>query len=141
ERAALLAGRDPFGLGDLVSGMSMDTYMPFPMRETIAPGHLRPAYEGRTHELKPDRPAPPLALWRPAVPARAKNSPPITAMYSVTGTVTRFMHVWAYKNLDERHLLRAKAAADGVWPPPGGPDHLLSQQVDIYLPARFSPLR
>ena len=141
ERAALLASRDPFGLGDLVTGMSMDTYVPFPMRETIAPGHLGPVYEVRSYELKPDGLGPTIALWRQAVPAREKISPLIAAMYSVTGTVTRFMHVWAYKNLDERHLLRAKAAADGVWPPPGGPDHLRSQQVDIYLPARFSPLR
>jgi hypothetical protein len=32
-------------------------------------------------------------------------------------------------------------AAAGVWPPPGGPGHLVSQQVDIYLPAPFSPMK
>jgi hypothetical protein len=28
-----------------------------------------------------------------------------------------------------------------VGPPPGGPGHLVSQQVDIYLPAPFSPMK
>jgi hypothetical protein len=31
--------------------------------------------------------------------------------------------------------------ADGVWPPPGGPDQLIAQQADIFLPADFSPLQ
>jgi hypothetical protein len=55
--------------------------------------------------------------------------------------VIRFMHIWPYKSFDERARLRDKAVADGVWPPPGGPSHLVSQQVDIYLPASFSPMR
>jgi hypothetical protein len=59
----------------------------------------------------------------------------------VTGAVIRFMHIWPYKSFDERARLRDKAVADGVWPPPGGPGHLVSQQVDIYLPAPFSPMR
>ena len=65
----------------------------------------------------------------------------VTAMTSVTGTVTRFMHIWPYRSLDERMRLRAKAVDDGVWPPPGGPGYLASQQSDIYLPAPFSPLQ
>ncbi len=62
-------------------------------------------------------------------------------MHSITGTVTRFMHIWPYGSLDERSRLRAKALADKVWPPPGGPHHLQMMQSDIYLPADFSPVR
>jgi hypothetical protein len=51
------------------------------------------------------------------------------------------MHIWPYKSLDERARLRAKAVADKVWPPPGGPDHLTRMQNDIYMPTPFSPLR
>jgi hypothetical protein len=28
-----------------------------------------------------------------------------------------------------------------VWPPPGGPDELVAQEADIYLPASYSLLR
>lgn len=63
------------------------------------------------------------------------------AMVSVMGAVTRFIQIWPYKSLDERTRLRAEVIADGVWPPPGGPSHLATQQSDIYLSAAFSPLR
>jgi hypothetical protein len=91
--------------------------------------------------LKPDGLAPTIAAWRKAVPGRMKISPVLAAMTSVTGAVTRFMHIWPYRSFDERARLRDKAVADGVWPPPGGPGHLVSQQVDIYLPAPFSPMK
>lgn len=141
DRGKVLRSGDPLGLGDLLVAMTMDTYVPFPIRETIEPGTFGPVYEVRTYVLKPDGLAPTIALWDKALPARAAISPVVAAMYSVTGTVTRFLHIWAYPSLDERMRLRAKSVADGVWPPPGGPGHLVNQQADIYLPAPFSPLR
>jgi hypothetical protein len=68
-------------------------------------------------------------------------SPVLAAMYSVSGQLTRFMHIWPYANLDQRQQLRSQAISDGVWPPPGGPDHFISMQSDIFLPADFSPMR
>jgi hypothetical protein len=100
-----------------------------------------PCYEVRTYLLRPDGLTPTVELWRKAVPGRSTVSPVLAAMTSVTGAVTRFMHIWPYKSFDERARLRDKAVADGVWPPPGGPGYLLSQQVDIYLPAGFSPMK
>ena len=43
-------------------------------------------------------------------------------------------------DLEERRRLRAKAIADGVWPPPGGPEQFTVQRTEIFLPAPFSPL-
>ena len=40
-----------------------------------------------------------------------------------------------------RMALRAKAVKRGVWPPPGGLDHIETIQSEIYLPASFSPVR
>jgi hypothetical protein len=62
-------------------------------------------------------------------------------MTAVSGPVIRFMHIWPYPSLNDRARLREKAVADGVWPPPGGPTLLASQQSDIYLPAPFSPMK
>src|SRR5262245_3138634 len=98
-------------------------------------------YEVRTYVLRPNGLAKTIDLWRNAVPGRLTVSPLLAAMYSVTGPVTRFMHIWPYASLDERQRLRTKAVADGVWPPPGGPDQLVAQQADIFLPAEFSPLQ
>jgi len=141
QRTAILQSADPFGIGEFVVATTMDTYVSFPFVEPMTAGEHGPFYEVRTYMLKPDGLAPTIELWRKAVPSRAKVSPLLAAMHSVTGPVTRFMHVWPYASLDERQRLRAKAVSDGVWPPPGGPDHLLAQQADIFLPADFSPTR
>jgi hypothetical protein len=141
RRQAVLTAGNPFGLGDIITAMAMDTYVSFDFIAPLRPGQFGPCYEVRTYVLKPGGLAPTIELWRKAVPGRATVSPVLAAMTSVTGAVTRFLHIWPYKSFDERARLRDKAVADGVWPPPGGPGHLLSQQVDIYLPAPFSPMK
>ena len=140
-RLAALKSGNPFGIGEFVTGMAMDTYVSFDFIPPLRPGTFGPCYEVRTYMLKPGGLAPTIELWRKAVPGRSKVSPVLAAMIAVSGPVTRFLHVWPYKSFDERARLRDKAVADGVWPPPGGPGHLASQQVDIYLPAAFSPLK
>jgi len=140
-RFAALSAADPLGISEYVVAMAMDSYVPFDFIAPLRPGQFCPVYEVRTYMLKPNGLEPTMAAWRKAVPGRMKISPVLAAMTSVTGAVTRFLHVWPYQSFDERARLRAKAAADGVWPPPGGPGHLLSQQVDIYLPAPFSPMK
>ena len=141
NRFAALSARNPFGIGEFVTDLSLDTYVPFDFMPPVQGGAYGPCYEVRSYVLKPDGLAPTIKLWRKAVPGRAGVSPLLAAMVAVTGAAIRFMHIWPYKSFDERARLREKAVADGVWPPPGGPGHLISQQADIYLPAAFSPLR
>lgn len=141
RRLAAQSETNPLGIGELVTTISMDTYVSLDFMAPIAPGDWGPCYEVRSYVLKPGSLTPTVELWRKAVPGRAKVSPILAAMSSVTGPVTRFLHIWPYKSFDERARLRDKAVADGVWPPPGGPGHLISQQVDIYLPAPFSPTK
>jgi hypothetical protein len=141
EREAVLRSGNPFGIGEFIAGMSMDTYTSFDFIKPMQPGTHGPFYEVRCYILKPEGLAPTIALWEKAVPAREKISPLLAAMTSVSGPVTRFMHIWPYASLDERQRLRAKSVTDGVWPPPGGPDQLAVMQTDIFLPAVFSPMR
>ena len=141
DRQAVLMTSDPFGIGNIFVGMSMDSWVSFPSLPPIRPVEIGPVFEVRSYVLRPDGLAKTIELWRAALPARARLSPVLTAMHSVSGAVTRFMHIWPYPSLDERARLRAKAVGEGVWPPPGGPTLLVSQQSDIFLPARFSPIR
>jgi NIPSNAP len=141
NRLATLSARSPLGIGELVAELSLDTYVSFDFMPPLQPGVVGPCFEVRSYGLKSDGLAPTIELWRKAVPARARMSPVLAAMVAVTGTAIRFLHIWPYKSVDERARLRAKAVADGVWPPPGGPGYLISQQADIYLPAAFSPIQ
>ena len=139
-RMTVMNSSNPFGVGEFMTGISMDTYVAYDFFEPMRPGKIGPIFEVRSYSLKIGGLAPTSELWRKAAPARAKISPILTAMTAVTGDVTRFVHIWPYASLEERGRLRVKSIADGVWPPPGGPNNIATQQTDIYLPAPFSPI-
>lgn len=141
DRAAVAQDPNPFGCLDLICGRSSDTFVQFPFLPAIKPGQYGPIFEVRTYLLKPNGLPPTIAAWEKAAPGRQKLSPILAAMYSVSGEVTRFMHIWPYPSLEVRANTRKTAVETGVWPPPGGPDHLLTMRTDIYLPAPFSPIR
>jgi hypothetical protein len=140
ERDAAARSENPFGIAEFIAAIDSGTWVPFPFVEPIPAGELGPFFEVRTYRLKADGLAPTLEVWKKALPARLGRSPLVTAMYSVTGAVPRFMHVWPYKTLDARGEIRAKAVADGIWPPRGAA-WLVEQKTEIFVPAAFSPLR
>jgi hypothetical protein len=141
DRDAIAKSANPFGCTELITGMTADTFAMFPFIQPIKAGQYGPIFEIRTYRFKPNGLTPTIAAWEKAVPGRMKLSPILAAMYSVTGTVTRFMHIWPYPNLEVRAATRKTAIETGVWPPEGGPDHLATMRNDIYLPAPFSPIR
>jgi hypothetical protein len=141
DRGLIMNGGNPYGVADLIRTMSSDTYAPFPFMPPMPIGAMGPFFELRSYLLQPAGLAKTIELWQAAVPDRAKLSPLLAAMYSLSGGLPRFMHIWPYASLDQRQSLRSEAVRTGVWPPPGGPDQLRAQQADIFLAAGFSPIR
>jgi NIPSNAP len=141
DRDAIVRSGNPYGLADMITAASCDAYVSFPFLSPMQAGSAGPIFEVRTYVLKPGGLGRTIELWRAAVQNRVRLSPLLAAMYSLSGGVPRFMHIWPYASLDERQRIRDEAVKIGVWPPPGGPDHLLAQQADIFLPAPFSPIR
>jgi len=141
DRESVARDANPFGCLDLMTGRSTDTYVQFPFLAKIRPGQHGPIFEVRTYLLKPTGLSPTIAAWEKQAPARQKLSSILAAMYSVSGEVTRFLHIWPYPSLEVRAQTRKTAIETGVWPPPGGPDYLLTMRTDIFLPAPFSPIR
>jgi NIPSNAP protein len=141
DRGLIMNGGNPYGVADLIGTMSSDTYAPFPFMPPMPIGSFGPFFEVRSYLLQTAGLAKTIELWQAAVPDRARLSPLLAAMYSLSGGLPRFMHIWPYASLDQRQSLRSEAVRTGVWPPPGGPDQLRAQQADIYLAAGFSPIR
>jgi hypothetical protein len=141
DRDAAVRSSNPYGIADLTTVCTSDTYRPFPIMQAMHAGAHGPVFEVRTYALKPNGLAPTVELWNHAVPGRLKLSPLLAAMYSLGGAMPRFVHIWPYASLDDRQRIRGGAVTMGVWPPPGGPDQLLAQQADIYFAATFSPIR
>lgn len=141
-RQSMMESENPYGVGEWTNFSESDTYAVLPFLEPLKPGSYGPFFEVRTYLLKPGKASGTIERWKGALPARLERSPMLTCMNSVSGQMTRFLHIWPYASLDERYKVRQGAVKDGIWPPKGGGELTMwTQRNDIYVPAPFSPIR
>ena len=146
ERARVRAeaGKDanwPPKIQEFIVHMESEVLVPFPFLPEVQPGKMGPVFEMRYYNIKAGTLPALIKRWEPAIPARVKLSPLVVAGNVDFGQANGFIHIWAYKSMDERIAVRTKAREQGIWPPPGGGDSLLAQANKILLPASFSPLQ
>lgn len=144
ESIRAAAGKEanwPPPIGEFLVDMQSEIMIPFKSSPLLEPGDHGPFYEMRSYILRPGSIPATIKRWDGAIEARAARSPMVAAMFSDVGPINKFVHVWPYKSLNERQEVRAKAVADGIWPPPGGADHLVTQENKIMLAAPFSPMQ
>jgi hypothetical protein len=140
ERWRALSTQDVFGCGDVLAGVTFDSYAPFQFLPPVKTGKFGNVYEIRTYKLKHGGLQPTIAAWQAAMPERGNISPLVIAMYALDGS-PRFTHIWPFASLDARAAVRAESVAKGVWPPKGGPDWLTGEMRSVIaLPMAFSPL-
>ncbi|UFN47679.1 NIPSNAP family protein [Roseomonas sp. OT10] len=141
ERRRTLLAANPFGSAEWLTGLALDSYVPFPELPPVAPGAYGAVYEFRTYILKHGGLGPTLEAWKAAVPPRAVLSPLTIAMYATDGA-PRFTHIWPYPSLNDRLAVRGESVRQGIWPPKGGPPWLTSDmRATVGLPTANSPLR
>ena len=140
ERQRMLESGDLFGASEYVTGLSLDTYAPFPFFATLPTGAFGAIYEVREYHIRPAGLGPVLAAWEAAIGPRQKLSPLLLAAYALDGAAPRMVHICPYPGVDERTRIRGEAVGAGIWPPKGAPDWLTTMHSTIYLPAKFSPL-
>jgi len=131
----------PPKIQEFIVKMNSEVLVPFPFLPEILPGKQGPVFELRYYNIKPGTLPDLMKRWEPAIPARVKLSPLVTAGNVDFGEANGFIHIWGYESMDQRMAVRAKARETGVWPPPGGGDGLIAQRNKILLPASFSPLQ
>jgi hypothetical protein len=131
----------PPKIREFIVDQNVEVLNPFPFIPDITPGTLGPIFEIRRYTLAAGSLPGVMKRWEAALPARIKLSPLVTAGGVEFGGANRFIHIWAYKSLDERAAVRNKAREMGVWPPPGGSDSLLTMANKIMLPSAFSPVQ
>jgi hypothetical protein len=139
ERKRALFSANPFGAADVLTGLEMDSYAPFPYLPPVKPGKFGKVYEFRTYRLKPGGLPPTMAAWEAALPERTKLSPLLINMYALDGA-PRITHIWPYASLDARAAIRADAVAKGVWPPKNAPEQFFAATSTIGHPTAASPL-
>ncbi len=131
----------PPAVGEFLTNMKSEIMIPFDHSPELKPGNLGPVYEMRYYTFRPGSVPRIAKAWAEWLPNRIKLSPLVCCWYSEHGLLNQLVHVWAYKNFQERFDIRKKAVETGVWPPPGGHEFLVTMANKIMLPASFSPLQ
>ena len=94
--------------------------------------------EMRTYTLQPGHGCQFEERFGEALPARAKLSPLAAFWHTEVGPLNRVIHVWPYKDFEERTRVRAESQKLQGWPP-NTREFVVEQQSEIFLPAPFSP--
>jgi hypothetical protein len=146
ERAKIRAeaakeGKWPPKVAEFCKEQLSEIFMPFAITPEFKPGKYGPIYEWRSYTLVTGTLPRVIDNWSKAVPERTKRSPLAMAMYTDLGPLNKFVHIWPYKDLNERAQVRGQALKDGIWPPKGGEGTLVAQENKICMPVAFSPMQ
>jgi hypothetical protein len=95
-------------------------------------------YEVRTYDLKPRSVPEVEKRFGEAYEKRKKYSELAAFWHTEIGPLNQVVHVWPYKDLEERNRVRAAAVKDGVWPPKIG-EFCLAMRSDLFIPFAISP--
>jgi hypothetical protein len=96
-------------------------------------------YEVRTYDLKPRAVPEVEKRFGELYEAKRRKYSEIAAFWHTEiGPLNQIVHVWPYKDLEERGRIRAAAVKEKAWPPNIG-EFVVSMRSDIMIPFPVSP--
>src|SRR5437763_11067243 len=109
DLSAVAGGRD------LIVAQEADIMIPAPFMQPLGSRDLGTGnvYEMRTYTYLPGEITKVLEAWGKAVPGREKLSPLAICGSTELGGLNKFIHVWAYKDLNERTRIRDESRKGG----------------------------
>lgn len=139
--AAVKAGGWPPKISEFIVDMQNEIFHPAPFSPPLEPRQVGPLFEIRQYTLIPGAIPGLIERWSEKIEGRQKFSPLIAGMYSEFGALNKWVHIWGYKDANERAKARAAAAATGQWPARNPPGVVVKQENAFVMPADFSPIR
>lgn len=131
----------PPKIREFVTGMQSEVFLPAPFSPPLTPREVGPIFEIRRSTLTSGSIPGLIERWSEKIEGRQKFSPLIGGWYSEFGALNKWVHIWAYKDANERFAVRAAAAAGGNWPARNPPGVVIKQENAIVMPSAFSPIR
>ena len=95
-------------------------------------------YEVRTYTLKPGTVPQAEQAFADKIAERVKLSPLAGFWRSEVGTLNQIIHIWPYKDTNERAKIRAEVVEKKVWPPAIA-DFVVNMESKVLTGAPFSP--
>jgi hypothetical protein len=138
---AVNSGAWPPKISDYILNQHVEIMVPWSFSPELTPGNYGPYYEMRSYICKAGTIKDTKEAWLTKLKARTALSP-MSGVFSVDiGTALKIVHLWPYRDLKQRSIIRKKSADEGIWPPSGGKGNFFSQENKILLPAPFSPMQ
>ena len=137
---AVKGGNWPPKVGEFIVDMKSEIFEAQPFSPPLAPASIGPYFEMRSYVIRPGGIPEMAKRWKEYLPGRLELSPLVGVYTSDVGHLNQWVHIWAYKSLDERMAVRDKAKKGGIWPPPGD-SPVIKQESKIMLAAPFSPVK
>jgi hypothetical protein len=139
--AAQKEGNWPPPIREFITDQQSEVFLPAPFSPPLTPREVGPLFEIRQYTLAAGQIPGLIERWSEKIEGRQKFSPLIGGWYSEVGALNKWVHIWAYKDANERFAARAAAAATGNWPARNPPGVVIKQESAFVMPSAFSPIR
>lgn len=137
---AVKGGKWPPATGEFIQTMKAEIFEAMPCSPPFLPFDRGRVFEMSTHVLKPFTLPKMNKYWSDHLSEQGTPHELIGVFASDVGALNRWMHIWAYKSLEERAAIRSDAAVNPGRPSNEG-DIVLEEETKILLPAPFSSMR
>ncbi|HET6608252.1 MAG TPA: NIPSNAP family protein [Rhodopila sp.] len=131
----------PPPIREFVTDQRSEVFIPAPFSPPLTPRQVGPLFEIRQYTLAAGQIPGLIERWSEKIEGRTKFSPLVGAWYSEFGALNKWVHIWAYKDANQRFSARAEAAASGNWPARNPPGVMVKQENAFVMPSAFSPIR
>ena len=126
--------------GEAIQKMASKFMTTPPFRPEPRTGSLGNVYEFRTYTFMPNKIPVAVKGWTEHVAEREALSPLAACFITETGPLNEFIHVWPYRDLNDRAEKRAESQSLKNWPVPGYREFILRQNSEIWIPSSFSQM-
>ena len=100
--AAMKEAGWPPKIQEFIVGMQNEVFHPAPFSPPLEPRQVGPLFEIRQYTLTPGAIPGLIERWSEKIEGRQKFSPLVAGMYSEFGALNKWVHIWAYKDANER---------------------------------------
>ena len=140
RKEAVNKGLWPPNTGDCMVNMNTEFWIPVSFSPEMRERNIGPFFEMRIYTYPPGQIEKILPAWEEKIEERKKLSDLVGAYISEVGNVNKFMHIWAYKDLQQRTESRKKFSEIG-WPPKSEAKPPIKMENKILLPSNSSPIK
>lgn len=137
---AVKGGKWPPATGEFIRTMKAEIFEIMPCSPAFDPFKRGRIFEMTTHALKPFTLSKMNKHWSDHYSLQGTPQELVGVFASDVGALNRWMHIWAYTNLEERTAIRSDPVVMPDRPWYEG-DIILEEETKILLPAPFSSMR